>query len=338
MSIMKRATGSPGLPPVLATAAGQTRRVGIELELGGLELDTLAEIVRTCWAGHVERLSEYERVIHTPRHGDWAVELDFALLKRRARDAESRKETPSSLQRFADEILRTGAEYLAPLEVVSPPLPIDQLGEVETLVERLRAAGARGTTDALVYAFGLHFNPELPATDAATITRYLKAFACLYPWLDERADIDLSRKLTLFADPFPDAYVQRLIASDYWPSLDALIDDYLLANPTRNRALDCLPLFLYLDPVRVRAIVGDPRVKPRPTLHYRLPNCEIDRPDWGIHIAWNDWLQVERLATERERLAELCERYRRFLARPLGYLLGDWVQELDGWLPLFSRP
>jgi hypothetical protein len=213
---------------------------------------------------------------------------------------------------------------------VSPPLPMERLGEVNALIDRLREAGARGTGDELAYAFGMQLNPELPETDVDTIRRYLQAFLCLEDWLRERAQVDITRRLTFFADPFPRAYARQIVAADYSPNLDRFIDDYLDANPTRNRALDLLPLFLHLDPDRVRARVEDERVKPRPTLHYRLPNSEIDRPDWDLDAAWDDWLVLERLATDEARLTELCGRYSEHLAQPLERLAGDWVGDWAG--------
>jgi len=327
-----------GLPPILTSADGHIRCVGIELELGGLDIEALTEQVRATLGGSVERISEYERLVHSEAHGDWRIELDFALLKRLAREAEQPDGVPSRLTAAAEELVRAGVQWIVPLEVISPPLPIDRLSIMDGLVPRLREAGARGSTDAFIYAFGLQFNPELPATDADTIASYLKAFACLYDWLETRADIDVSRRLTLYADPFPNDYVKQVVATDYWPELGALIDDYLAANPTRNRALDCLPLFLHLAPARVRAVISDPRVKPRPTLHYRLPNCEIHRPEWGIAIAWNDWLQVEYLAADRARLEALCACYGAFLRDPLNRLFGSWVKELQPWLTSLSDP
>jgi hypothetical protein len=73
-------------------------------------------------------------------------------------------------------------------------------------------------------------------------------------------------------------------------------------------------------------------VKPRPALHYRLPNCEIDRRDWDLSPAWADWLEVERLAADPGRLGGLCAAYSAFLDRPLDSLLGDWAAQVRPWL------
>jgi hypothetical protein len=93
-----------------------------------------------------------------------------------------------------------------------------------------------------------------------------------------------------------------------------------------------LPLFAFVDLPRVRAAIDDPRIKPRPALHYRLPNCEIDRPDWGVRHAWADWLQVEHLAADEARLNEVCARYCAYLDRPLGWLMDDWAGLVEPWL------
>ena len=68
----------------------------------------------------------------------------------------------------------------------------------------------------------------------------------LYDWLVDVSDIDVSRKLSAFIDPFPIEYRALVTSPDYAPDLDRLIGDYLDANPTRNRALDMLPMFAHL--------------------------------------------------------------------------------------------
>jgi hypothetical protein len=47
--------------------------------------------------------------------------------------------------------------------------------------------------------------------------------------------------------PLPDGLRAQGHPARLRPDLDTLIDDYLEYNPTRNRALDFLPLFLHLD-------------------------------------------------------------------------------------------
>lgn len=321
------------LPPLTRTRDGAMRRIGIEMEMKGPSIAVLSGLVAQHVGGRVEVISRYEHRVTGDPAGDWLVELDFAYLKARGRHARGDDEgVLAQLDDAAEELLAAGSEVLVPTEVVSPPLAMDRLGDIEALIARLRAAGARGTRDGLAFAFGLHLNPELPDTDAETVARYLKAFLCLFEWLRERSRVDLLRRLTVYIDPFPLEYVRQVIDPGYWPDTTALIDDYLQENPTRNRALDMLPVFAHIDEDRVRARVDDPRIKPRPALHYRLPNCEIDVPGWGIGPAWRDWLQVERLAADRARLDAVCERYREYLERPLTRLMDDWVELIEPWL------
>ncbi|TVQ86267.1 MAG: alpha-L-fucosidase [Chromatiaceae bacterium] len=328
------------LPPRPLRADGSPRRVGVEIEFSGLSIDEVAALVRTELAGPAGRLvptGRYEIDVEGDAAGPWRVELDFGLLKSLGRRDREGRDLGATLEALAEDLLRGIAERIVPVEVVSPPLPVERLDAVNRLIARLRAAGARGTLDDPAYAFGMQLNPELPATDTATILHYLQAYLCLEDWLRARARVDWTRRLTFFADPFPRTWVRRSIDPDYAPERDRLIDDYLTANPTRNRALDLLPLFAELDPERVHARISDDRVKARPTLHYRLPNSEIDRPGWDLSQPWADWLVVERLAAAPERLVALCRTYASFLDRPLGGLplgglTGDWSATCTEWL------
>lgn len=320
------------LPPVTDNPDGEPRRVGVELEMIGPGVAEVSRLVATHFGGQVEEKSRYEHLVHGDPAGDWGVELDYEYLKQKGREEDPESDLAAFIDEAAESLVRAGAEAVVPVEVVSPPLPMERLAEVQSLIARLRHAGARGTGAGISYAFGLQLNPELPSLDAGTIVAYLKAFFCLYDWLEKRSAPDFTRRLTRFMAPFPARYVRKVVEPDYEPGQARLIDDYLEDNPTRNRALDMLPLFLYLDEERVRAVVDDPRVKPRPTFHYRLPNCEIDRPYWGVHLAWADWLKVEALAADPARLTRICRAYARWLDEPLGHLLEDWAREVESWL------
>ena len=312
-------------PPWQDNANGRIRRVGVELEMSGLDLDSLAEQLADLFELDITSDGRYERRLKGDPAGDWVVELDYERLKKLGREERLDKTLADQMNRSAEDMLAWAAETLVPMEVVSPPLPLDRLEEVEVLIAHLREAGAKGTSDSAVNAFGMQLNPELPSHDARMIAACLKAFMCLYDWLFMRSDIDFSRRVTSYVDPFPARYVRRLLAADYWPELATLIDDYLADNPTRNRALDMLPLFMFLDEDRVRTTTDDSLIKARPTFHYRLPDCRIDKSDWGLHLAWNDWVEVERLAADKSRLQGCCEAYLEFLDSPIKRLFGQWA-------------
>lgn len=318
-------------PPRTHTAEGAPRRIGVELEFAGLTIERIAELVVAELGGTANVVSAYEQMVAGTVVGDIGLELDYSYLKRLGRERDPAAEI-NELDQLGESLLKLLAEQVVPFEIVGPPIEMPELWRLGDLLKRLRLAGAKGTRHAPIYAFGLHLNPEMPDLEAATIVAYLRAFMCLYEWLLERSQVDLSRRVTPYIDPFPKAYLKLLLQEDYAPDMGQLIDDYLLHNATRNRALDMLPLFTHIDAERVRAVVKDDRVNARPTLHYRLPNCQIDEPGWSLVQPWRDWLQVEALACDPARLERARRAYRQLLQGPVGGFFSDWPEASSRWL------
>lgn len=319
------------MPPRTETRAGEPRRLGVELEFSGIPLDRVVDLMQKHLGGEIETVSPYELFLRNSSLGDFAVELDFAWLKRRGRQ-RALEDPPDELGQLGESVLKLAAEQVVPFEIVSPPIHMADLWRLGDLFQVLRQAGAEGTSVAPHYAYGLHLNPEMPDLEAATILAYLRAFVCLFDWLRERSKVNISRRITPYIDPFEKSYIRLLLQEDYAPEQAQLIEDYLRHNPTRNRALDMLPLFAHLDEKRVRRAVADDRVKSRPTLHYRLPNCEIDDPNWSLAQPWRDWLQVEALACDPQRLQRIAQQYREHLSGLAGGLFGDWADISAGFL------
>jgi hypothetical protein len=321
------------MPPWLKNLEGKPRRVGIELELSGLTLERLATTVADFLQLEIETDGRYVRILHGDDAGEWVVELDFNLLKKMGREIRDSSTFEGGLESSVEEVIAWAAESIVPLEIVSPPLPFNRLTQIEELIAELRIKGAKGTSDHIVNAFGMQLNPEIPATDPATITSILKAFLCCYDWIAERVAVDLTRRITSYVDPFPGEYLLKVVDPEYQPDMDTLIDDYLQHNPTRNRALDMLPLFLYLDKQRVRNVTADELIRARPAFHYRLPNCDIHKPDWGLYLSWNDWVRLEELAADSERLKACCKRFQQLQRNSLRRWFSNWRKELDNkWL------
>jgi len=307
------------------------RRVGVELEFGGLDLERATAAVVRALGGRAEADGDYRRRVRATRLGDFQVELDFELLHDLNARRHDRGE-PDALADFSEDLLATASGPLVPVEVVSPPLPAARLGELAPLTAALRAAGAVGTRGSWLWAFGLHLNPELAGVDAGSVRDHLRAYLCLHDWLVAEEEVDWSRRLVPYIKPFSRDYARLVLAPGYAPDMARLIDDYLAHNPDRNRSLDLLPLFAWLDRERVLAAVDDPRIKARPTWHYRLPNCEIDRPGWSILPAWKRWLQVESVAADRRRLETIRRAYLRRLDHPIEALGRRWPEQVSRWL------
>lgn len=322
-------------PPVGKRADGGPRRIGVEIEFGGLRPEAILAAIRAAVGGEVERKSQVVYEIHDTAVGRLELELDFRLLKKAAEETEQIDDLPEWLMEVSTwtaEWLERIVSQVVPWEIVTSPMPMQDLHRLEPLIVQLREAGALGTRHAPHFAFGVHLNPELPDLAADTLTRYLKAYLCLKDWLRERSHLDLLRVLSPYIKEFDNGYVRKVVAPSYQPSRSVLIDDYLEWNPTRNRSLDMLPVFAEVDAERVRRMVDDPLIKARPALHYRLPNCEIDQPDWRLEPLWNDWLEVERLAADPDRLERMGAAYVRWLGRLRVPFDDGWAKATADWL------
>jgi len=301
-----------GVPPVTHTADGRVRRAGFEFEYAGPDIKSSARIVGDVFGGeHIVR-STFAHVVRTSL-GDFSVEIDAALLKDKKYEKPLRAvgiDPDKTNTEWLEHALLDTFATLVPIEIATPPIPIDQLDRLDDLRQRLHDARAKGTRASILYAFGFHINPELPSEDPGVIRDFLRAFLLLYPWMKQRAEVDMTRRISPYINPFPDDYARLILREDYPASQARLIDDYLAHNPTRNRPLDMLPVLAHLDRARVISRVEDPHlVKPRPAFHYRLPNCMLDEPDWRVAREWNTWVAVERLAYDAPRLAEMSRDY-----------------------------
>lgn len=319
------------MPSIRNTHSGDERRVGVEIEISGLSYERLVALCAELLGGEAKLTSRYVSELETSL-GKFVIELDSDPIKELDLQDPSLPEAIRDLAGHAMGVIDAAAERIVPLEIIGPPLPMSELETMEDLCNRLREAGALGSREALIYAFGLQLNPELPNLEPATLVSYFRAFALLYEWLKAGHQLDISRKFTPYIEPWATEYVDLIMAEDYEPDQQQLMEDYLKYNPTRNRALDLLPLFAHLDEELLRQYVDDPRVKSRPTLHYRLPDCDIDNPEWHFSTVWNDWVKVEELAADAPKLHELMAMYRESRTFSLKNLTTSWKERCETWL------
>ena len=294
---------------------GAPRATGIEIEFAGLTVAEAAAVVVRHWGGRRRAVNTRDLVVEDTRVGTIKVELDTALG-----------------QDPAERLVTDMLGELVPVEIVTPPLVPAHLPEADALVVALREAGARGSRNAIGFAFGVHLNPEVATESAAFILPVLRAYALLEDWLRAADPIDLARRILPFVAPWPRALIDRLAAEGRRWDIDDLADVYLQLSPTRNRSLDLLPLLEYLRPDAVIAALGKDKAKGgRPTFHYRLPEARIDETDWSLAYEWNRWCVVERVAARPELLADLAEAWGEHRS---AYTTrrGDWAREVEARL------
>ena len=313
-------------PSCLTTDAGEIRRVGFELEFSGITLEQAAQAVEQSLGG-VRRVDTVAaQSIEVPDLGTFVVELDWAFLKKQASEGLE----PGAGAPWLEPLSRAAA-VLVPIEVVCPPVPMTKLETLDPMVQRLRQAGAVGTNESIIAAYGLHVNIELPSLDPATVHDYLRAYCLMQWWLVDAHDVDLARRLSPYIDLYPQAYIREVLKMQS-PDMAQITAAYLQYNPSRNRALDLLPILAEMDVKAVRAVVDDDRVKARPAFHYRLPNCQIDQPDWSMSKAWNTWCLVEWLAQRPDDLDMLGKQFLDAERWVIGVDRAAWVEHMGQWL------
>ncbi len=322
-------------PPKSKNASGELRKMGLEIEFSGLPIDRIASLVTMCYGGEMVAESDYKKYVRNTRLGDFNIELDWILLQKLAKTDYFHKfgedigiEIDSRWQRSVEKLLASTAKPFVPFEVSFPPVTFDRIAELEELRKAIYRMHGKGTSASPFNAFGLHLNPETPSRDPGVILRYFQAFLLLYEWLRLSHEIDMMREITSFIDPFPDNYVDKVLDPEYHPDTGRIIDDYLIFNPTRNRPLDMLPLFAWLDKDRVSSRLADELIRPRPTFHYRLPNSSIDDPGWTFTREWNVWVQVERLAESGGKLTEMQTLFLYRKRHPIKSWTEKWMREM----------
>lgn len=325
------------LPAERFTEAGQPRRLGVELEFAGLDLDTISTKVATLFGGTIMRDSRFAHRITNTSWGTFRAEIDTALLKDGSYlellEGVGFNVHEALYRERIDELLARLAGTVVPHEIVSPPIPFAEAHRLEELRAALQESQAQGTRASLVYAFGLHLNPEAASLRPGALVNVLRAFFLLYDWLHLEGEIDWSRRVTPYINDFPRAYRMLILDPEYAPDQEQLIDDYLLHNPTRNRVLDMLPILHHIGGDRALEGVAEAHlVSPRPAFHYRLPNCRVDEPDWTLAREWRGWVCVEWLAARPERMARMARTYLRRRPPTIARIDQGWAIETRSWL------
>ena len=290
------------------------RTIGVEIEYSNLSLNHSAKVIQECFGGKIIQNSRYDFEVVDTKIGNFSLELDAQLLKKLAVDPTFAKVSQFFGEHDAlSDLIEKTAITLVPYEVVCPPVAMDRLDLIDNLVNRLRLAGALGTTHAFQYAFGVHLNIQPPSFETKTILRIFQSFLILQPWLERQTEVDITRKFSPFIESFDKEYLEYVLQDSYKPNKEHLIKDYITFNPSRNRVLDMLPLFAYFDSDLVRSYLPKEKINPRPTYHYRLPNSKIDLFHWNLADELHLWQCVELLSKDDAAFFELKKHFLHYI-------------------------
>lgn len=324
------------MPKYMSNYKEELRRVGFELEFSNIQMQEILNLLKQTYSLKEKKINNFFYKLES-NYGDFVLELDFELLTKQ-------KLKTNALEFFdkvgidinetkldeIENILGTISKDLVPYEISTPPIPLDKIELIDELSKKLTQAGAHGTQKKVYNAFGLHINVELSSLEVTSILNHLKAYVILQDFLNKDAKVDIARKITPYIDNFPKEYIIKILQEDYKPTMEELIQDYLKFNPTRNRSLDMLPIFAYINEKQVRKILPKEKIKPRPAFHYRLSNSLIGQKNWKISQEWNRWLIVEKLANNHNDLKYLSKQYLAHLDKLVS--LKKWDEKVSKWV------
>lgn len=317
-------------PPHLNNSVGEERTVGYEFEFTGIEIAEVASQVKELYGGKVEEISTYEIEVIDTEFGTFKLELDAQLLRDKKYekilqavgiDIEDIRDIDGKEKKLMEM-----AATIVPYEIVTPPIPISKMEALNRLIEKLKERKAKGTGSSFFYAFGMHINPEVANEGVESILNHMRAYVMMDPWIRDEAEINMSRRITPFIDPYSEEYIKFILDPNYCPDLETLIMDYFEYDNSRNRALDLLPLFMHLDEETTLSMIDEELTSARPTYHYRLPDCSFEKKEWSPALEWNRWVQVERLAEDEDQLKQLSRYWLKLSKNSIMGFKAKWIE------------
>lgn len=265
-------------------------KIGFEIEYNGVSLEDTAKIIQSQYGGEIKSPYNNRLVINNTEFGKFLVELDVDFIQRLDQNNEGSK---SEFLNLISENAEKYFGFVAPNEIVCPPILESKIENLDKLIDILREKGAKGTGKSFLYAFGLHINKEVRDININYILSIVRSF--IEKFEDLKFNLDTSRVISGFIGDYSANYKKMVMDENYNPTLEEFMKDYVEYNKTRNRALDLTPLFKHIDKNSVDEI-KDNKIKARPTFHYRLPNCRIDNKNWSIKKEYSIWKEIEENA------------------------------------------
>ena len=323
-------------PPITINFKGEERSAGFEFEFTGVEMEAAAGLIQALYGGEINKISTYTFEIFDTQFGNFKLELDAQLLNEKKYEPmlKSIGIDISNLKNIhsIEGKIKDFASSIVPYEITTPPIRISQIYNLNQLIEGLRTLKAKGTGSSIFYAFGMHINPEISDASTETLLNHLRAYVLLDPWIRHDASINLSRQVTPFIKEFKEDFIQLILHPDYKPTLEEFIRDYFMFDNSRNRPLDLLPLFMYLNREHTVPFLKDTLTMPRPAYHYRLPDCSIEDPRWSLASEWNRWVLVETLAEDENALKKYAATYLDMKKEILLGFESKWVNTIQDWI------
>ena len=121
--------------PLATPNALSERRVGIEVEFGGLSARVAARLIQDHAGGELEELDPHRFMLHGTSLGELKLELDskFAHGKLGA----------SALEKSLRDFVGLVSDPIVPTELITNPLPVSKIGALDEMLAHPQQAGSR---------------------------------------------------------------------------------------------------------------------------------------------------------------------------------------------------
>lgn len=282
-----------------------SRKIGVEIEFYGVDVAQTSTLLSGLFNGDIKQNSNSEATLENSQIGDIKVELD-AQLAHKISDYTSKNNNDFSqtLGQAGNELLRLAS---VPVEIVFPPVDINKLDQLDSVIPLLCDAGAKGTQDSPFFAFGVHLNVSTSETKPAYYRDVMLSFFLLQYWLAKKTRQDFSRVVSGYNKLYPHKFGIGLMNVEFLTLIE-LINFYEIHVPDRNYALDMYPLWAHLH----KDCLSEKKqnlIKARPTFHYRLPDCKLGQEGWNFSQEYKWWCEVEKLAKDKKKLNDIVASY-----------------------------
>jgi hypothetical protein len=126
--------GQFAIPPLATNEDGAERKVGVEVEFGGLDGLPTAKLADLL-GGHIVEKDPYDFRVKDTSLGEFTVKLDIRFGHHRSASTD----VLGALETRLSAALGAAASFIVPHEIVAPPIPLSQLPTIEALLGRLRS-------------------------------------------------------------------------------------------------------------------------------------------------------------------------------------------------------
>ncbi len=206
------------------------RRFGVEIEFGGINSYDTAKILQTYFGGTLS-ISKREILVgidNISKNSDQVykvVEIDDYVV-----NGTSLGDLKVITEFNEESSIIDLAKVKKVTEVITPPLNVSKLYELDRMAMVLRQHGAKGTRNDL--AVGIHVTCELnngviKDELSLLLVDLLRNIMSNKHWKENQYYLNIPNSRAKYLTPYSDGFMKKLLNPNYRPTMDELYDDFI---------------------------------------------------------------------------------------------------------------